>query len=333
MSAKRKQKKNRNNSLVALFKLILTAVVIIALIFAIDYCSIKTNTRNTATEKIHETKEQIQDFANEIKNEILPPAEESVKESPVTDSKTQVAENTSLSFPENLELPLCAALKNGTAQDHQIRRFKNFTICYRESYEQAEWAAYCLEKAELEKNTKRGDNFRPDPEITTGSASLADYKKSGYDRGHLAPAADFAFSEEAMSESFFLSNMSPQAPGLNREIWQYLEGQVRLWAEEYGKAYIITGPVLEKPADQYEYIGENQVSVPEFFYKIILAPHENTVKALAFIIPNQKCEGTFWDYAVSVDEVENRTGLDFFFLLDDLLEDQLESNISKENWR
>lgn len=313
-------------------KLVVIILIFIVLIFAVDYCSIKTNIHNSATDTVHEVKTQIQDSAMDVMEDILP-KEKKAEENAGSTKKAAESEPGIFIFPENLELPLCAASKNGTAPDHQIRRFKNYVVCYRESYEQAEWAAYCLEKEELVKNAYRGDDFRADPEITTGSATLADYKKSGYDRGHLAPAANFAFSEEAMSESFFLSNMSPQAPGLNREIWQYLEGQVRTWADRFGKVYVITGPVLEKPAEAYDYIGENQVSIPEFYYKVLLVPTHESLMSIGFIIPNKKCKDTFWDYAVTIDEVERRTGLDFYSLLDDHLEDKLESEYALENWK
>ena len=104
------------------------------------------------------------------------------------------------------------------ALDHQIRSFQYYTLCYRESYEQAEWSAYCLRDWMLQKNVKRTNDFRPDPEILTGSATLADYKRSGYDRGHLTPAGDMVFSKEAMSETFYMSNMCPQAAAFNRGI-------------------------------------------------------------------------------------------------------------------
>jgi endonuclease G len=92
--------------------------------------------------------------------------------------------------------------------------------------------------------TKRKDNFRSDPKVKTGSAALSDYKGSGYDRGHLAPAADFKWSATAMSESFYMSNMSPQVPGFNRGIWKNIESTVRNWAVENDEIYIVTGPVL-----------------------------------------------------------------------------------------
>ena len=241
-----------------------------------------------------------------------------------------------VALPAGLEKPVCAA--SHKAADHQIRHFEHYSLCYRESYEQAEWSAYCLTEEELVKNAKRSDDFRSDPEITTGSATPTDYKKSGYDRGHLSPAADFAFDEKAMSETFYMSNMSPQKGSLNRGIWKDLEAEVRLWAKNFGRVYVVSGPILEKPAEEYQSIGENQVAVPEFYYKVILAPlyadesdratpedAENVI-AMAYIFPNEKCTGTLDDYAVTVDEVEARTRLDFFSLLEDKVENEAEAN-------
>lgn len=256
-------------------------------------------------------------------------------EKQTTAQKAKKSAEKFVSLPENLEIPVCPG-SHGES-DHQIRHFKHYSICYRESYEQAEWSAYCLTEEELVKNAKRSDDFRSDPEISTGSATPADYKKSGYDRGHLSPAADFAFDEEAMSETFYMSNMSPQAGSLNRGIWKDLESQVRLWAKTFGRVYVVSGPILEKSASEYKSIGENGVSVPEFYYKVILAPlyadeadksspeDAESIIAMAYIFPNEKCEGELDDYAVSVDEVEKRTKLDFFSLLEDKAENDLEA--------
>ena len=289
---------------------------------------------------------QIDNFIEEIRQNTTKDAEskkeESGKEkqeksSSAEKSKSPVTKTTSkklVALPLNLEIPLCTG-KHGES-DHQIRNFENYSLCYRESYEQAEWSAYCLTEEELEKNAKRSDDFRADPEISTGSATPADYKKSGYDRGHLSPAADFAFSDKAMSETFYMSNMSPQKGSLNRGIWKDLESEVRLWAKSFGRVYVVSGPILEKPAEAYESIGENHVTVPEFYYKVILAPvyeddedrkspeDADSVLAMAYIFPNEKCEGTLDDYTVTVDEVESRTGLDFFALFEDSVENEIE---------
>lgn len=279
-----------------------------------------------------------------------------------------VAAWAQVALPTGLEIPRCpgnaaafdcaAELSDGLgaglssydqpdAPDHQIRAFQYYTICYRKSYEQAEWSAYCLRDWMLQKNAKRTNDFRPDPQIAGGSATLADYKKSGYDRGHLTPAGDMVFSREAMSETFYMSNMCPQAAAFNRGIWKDLEDQVREWAKLYGAAYVVSGPVLSKPASEYPFIGESKVAVPEFFYKAILVPiyddglEEDSpepletcadVIAIAFVIPNKACEGDFWRYAKSVDEAEEITGLDFFPLLEDGVENRAEAECDPRPW-
>ena len=234
-----------------------------------------------------------------------------------------------VNLPEGLEIPACACTGSSRwTDDHELRRCSAFTLCYRESYELAEWVAYELTREELAKNVRRSNAFRPDPAISTGSADLEDYRGSGYDRGHLAPSGDMLFDAQANSESFLLSNITPQLASFNSGIWNELENQVRRWAERYGRVYVITGPVLEKPAGDYEHIGHNLVAVPEYFYKVVLTPvyrdesdaesPEDCEKliASAFIIPNKKCRGSFWKYRVPLREAERRTGLDFFPLLD-----------------
>ena len=104
-----------------------------------------------------------------------------------------------------------------------------------EEHEQPAWVIYRLTKQQaLTKAAKRDDNFKEDPSVPTGSATLADYRRSGYDRGHLAPAADMAYSRQTMEDSFFMSNMSPQRPAFNRGIWKDLEAQVRDFAISEG---------------------------------------------------------------------------------------------------
>ena len=217
---------------------------------------------------------------------------------------------------------------------HEVHTYAGFELCYREDYEDSEWVAYTITREKLVSVIKRTDDFRADTSITTGSATPADYKASGYDRGHLAPAADMQWSSETMHESFLMSNMTPQAPQLNRGMWKELEENVRKWAQNFGEVTVVTGPVLEKPSAEYSSIGSNKVAVPEFFYKALLSKSNNgdTIMA-AFIMPNQKCEGEIWDYAVSVDEIEERTGIDFFSALDDSIENETEKNINLSEWK
>lgn len=226
-----------------------------------------------------------------------------------------------------LAVALCPATA-GTeaAQDHEMRGCSGFSLCYRESFENAEWVGYVLTKEKLVKAAARKNNFRSDPAVSTGSAEPDDYAGSGYDRGHLAPSADMTWNEESASESFLMSNMSPQRPQFNRGMWKNLEAKIRTCAKQFEAVYVITGPVLEKPAEEYEFIGKNRVAVPEFFYKAVLArDNGGNFSAAAFILPNEKCAGTVFDYIVSVNEAERRTGIDFFSALDDSIEEEIES--------
>lgn len=140
-----------------------------------------------------------------------------------------------------------------------------YALGYIEYHEQPAWVIYKLTREEATtKAAKRTNRFVEDPEIPTGSATAADYRKSGYDRGHLAPAADMAFSARTMADSFFYSNMSPQKPAFNRGIWKDLEEQVRLFAIAEGEIYVVTGQIL--PKEKTITIGHNQVTVPTHYY-------------------------------------------------------------------
>lgn len=215
-------------------------------------------------------------------------------------------------------------------QDDAIVEHQFYTLAYNEKTEQATWIAYSL-SAENLKNAqfKRKDNFRSDPDVSTESASPTDYAKSGYDRGHLAPAADFTWTKEGLDESFYMSNMSPQVPGFNRGIWKNLEEQVRIWAKENHKLYIVTGPVVQKRADK---IGKNKVSVPQYYYKAILDIQEPELKGIGFLMKNEKSSKDIMEFAMSIDDLEEFTGLDFFPLIPDDLERKLESTLNKNAW-
>jgi len=207
--------------------------------------------------------------------------------------------------------------------------YPGFTLQYNEQHEQADWVAYRLDSLELIPVVKRQDRFKSDPNVITGSASLSDYKSSGYDRGHLAPAADMRFSEETMLQSFFMSNMSPQLPEFNRGIWKKLEETVRDFAKENLELYIVTGPVLRVGLTT---IGENEVSVPELYYKALCELTPPEIKMIAFLLPNQGSTAELQTFSISVDSLEKITGLDFFYILPDRLEESLESECNPEMW-
>ncbi|MGZ2368995.1 DNA/RNA non-specific endonuclease [Ancylomarina sp. YFZ004] len=212
----------------------------------------------------------------------------------------------------------------------EIIKHKNYILSYSEKFEQAQWVAYELNANETTGSIKRADNFRPDPIVKTGSANLKDYKGSGYDRGHLAPAADMGFTTAAMSESFYMSNMSPQRPSFNRGIWKKLETQVRNWAKAYDKIYVVTGAVL-KPG--LPIIGKNRVAVPEKYYKIVFREKAGQSDMIAFLLANKKSEQPLTSFVVTVDQLEKLTGLNFFPQLPDGIENKLEANRGLHNWR
>ncbi|MDA3956859.1 DNA/RNA non-specific endonuclease [Oceanispirochaeta sp.] len=227
-------------------------------------------------------------------------------------------------FSQSMEIPVIT-------HPDAVYQKSFYTLQYNERFEQADWVAYELTQEEIEGHVKRSNRFREDNEIKTGSAALSDYRYSGFDRGHLAPAADMKMSRDSMDDSFLMSNMSPQDPGFNRGIWAFLESCVRSWTSENESLFVVTGPVLTK--QEYPVIGTNEVAVPESYYKVILDYREPDFKGIGFLLPNRKGEGRLQDYAVSIDEVEIFTGLDFYPLLPDDLEESLESVYDVTLWR
>lgn len=226
---------------------------------------------------------------------------------------------------ERLTIP---KIKNGDI----IIEHTGFTLSYNEKHEQANWVAYVLTDEEARKIVaQRNENFREDPDVPTGSATLDDYRRSGYDRGHLAPAADFRWSETALDETFLLSNMSPQDREFNKGIWNDLEMAVRVYAKRFKKICVVTGPVLTD--GPYKTIGQNKVSVPKYYYKVILDYSDPELKAIGFIIPNEGSDEDFYKYACSVDDVEKATGIDFFYILNDRHENMLEGTFDINLWK
>jgi endonuclease G len=222
----------------------------------------------------------------------------------------------------NLEIP---ELKKNECIIHH----EGYVLSYNERHEQANWVAYELTDIETVPIVKRNNKFMSDPVIKTESANTDDYLKSGYDRGHLAPAGDMAWSEKSMEESFYYSNMSPQTPSFNRGIWKKLEEQMRHWANEYHSIYIATGPILDS---HLVTIGFNNVSVPKYYYKVILNAQGSTVKGIGFILPNATSTLPLQHYAVTIDSVEKMTHINFFPKLDDNIEMQIEHHFNLNEW-
>lgn len=204
-----------------------------------------------------------------------------------------------------------------------------YTLSYSEHHEQAEWVYYKINSSQLNSSIARSNNFRLDPLIKTSSAQLNDYKGSGYDRGHLAPAADMKYNSNSMSESFYMSNISPQTLGFNRGVWKKIEAQLRNWSYEYGELIIVTGPVLN--GDYIETIGYNKVTVPKWYYKVAIDP-DDYERNIAFLIENKSSSEELHSFLVSIDYLEEFSGLDFFHYLPNDLEESIESTIHHSLW-
>lgn len=200
-----------------------------------------------------------------------------------------------------------------------------FTISYNNDYKTPNWVAWELTRAETEGTEGRKNKFEPDPDLPEPRAEHSDYTHSGYDRGHMAPAADMKWNKKAMEESFYMSNICPQNRKLNRDDWGDLEEKCRNWAEKYGKAYIVCGPIYDSKSPKR--IGKHKIAVPERFFKAILIYEGKTPIAMGFLFENKAHHQNLRNYLVSVDKIEEETGLDFFSKLPDTIESRIESTI------
>lgn len=207
-----------------------------------------------------------------------------------------------------------------------------YSLSYDTIHRLAKWTLYKLSKSMLQnKVAERKNKFTPDPLIPEYTNLDADYKNSGFDKGHLVPAADMSFSEKAMTESFYFSNITPQTPSFNRGIWKKLEEQVRNWALQYENIVVISGAVI---SDTLPKLGVHQISIPYYFYKIIACFSTSCTEfnAIGFIIPNKKTELPLQHFVTNIDSIEHLTNLDFFSALDDKIEEKLEKNVSISFW-
>lgn len=218
----------------------------------------------------------------------------------------------------------------GYQNTSEVIQHNYYTLAYNEKHEQADWVAYSIIGDNLNYNFKRAEEFVPDNLVSTGSATSFDYKGSGYDRGHLCAAADLSFSNDAVNETFFMSNISPQDHEFNTETWRILEENVRHWAKVEDKIDVVTGPVLNKLSKQ-KTIGEtNKITVPNYYYKAIYS--STNQKAIGFIMPNNYSSKATQYFAVSIDSLENFTGINFFSNLDDNLETTIEKDLNLSDW-
>lgn len=222
---------------------------------------------------------------------------------------------TATTFAKGWWVPDCKE----NSHKHEYHEYTAIQLCYEEDYEQPMFVSYCVTREDVNKGRTRKDQFAEDPNISTGSATLADYKKSGYDRGHLAPSADMDWDEKAWEECFYMSNMSPQqGRDFNQYSWRFAEENVRDILQNHEKVAVITGPVL-KPG--LPTIGESHVAVPEKFYKIaVFIDGDKITEVYSVIMYNDNrrvSKDKLAEYKVSIEDIEKITGLNFFPTLRD----------------
>lgn len=225
---------------------------------------------------------------------------------------------------EDLELPISL-----TPRQEQIIHHTGYTVSYNKDLRLPNWVSYELTRKETQGKEKRNNRFIVDPLVNGPIATNADYTRSGFDKGHMAPAADMKWSPTVMKESFYFSNMCPQHPQLNRRGWKDLEEKIRDWAIADSAIIIICGPIVEKNAKT---IGRNKIAIPKQFFKVVLSPFTKPMRAIGFIFNNAQAVNPLSTYAVAVDSVEQLTGMDFFAPLPDEVENKIEAYANYHQW-
>ena len=243
-----------------------------------------------------------------------------------------IQKNNELQTDASLQIPLGKDLETPISlapRQEQIIRHSGYTVSYNKDLKIPNWVSYELTREETKGKEKRSNRFIADPLATGPIATNADYTRSGYDKGHMAPAADMKWSPEAMKESFYFSNMCPQHPQLNRRGWKNLEDKIRNWAIADSAIIIICGPIIEK---QPKTIGKNKVVVPQQFFKVVLSPFVKPIRAIGFLFNNEQAVEPLSSYVVTVDSIESLTNMDFFAPLPDEIENRIEADANYSLW-
>ena len=231
-------------------------------------------------------------------------------------------------------------------KDLEILEHSGMVIGYDCDYKMASWVFHILTPDVSFGSVSRSNDFRTDEQSTCGTAEEADYFLKaenpdgtfkydgfGFDRGHLAPSADFRWSANALSESYYYSNMTPQRPEFNRESWASLEDLLRNIVDQEKKHfYVITGPILHDSLPEIER-SVNKLKIPELHYKIIVDASAESPRGMAFLMPNKKCEERLSSYVISIDSLESLTGINFFPKIDNIQEAKIEKESDFDAWK
>lgn len=211
------------------------------------------------------------------------------------------------------------------------KRYEGFDLSFNPDHKVPNYVAWELTRAEAraQEASRKDGAFNPDVTVDS-SPTLDDYRNSGFDRGHMCPAGDMKWDVQAMRDCFLLTNMCPQAHSLNSGAWKSLEETCRDWAVRDSAIIIICGPVLTDKITRT--IGQGKVTVPERFFKVVLAPYANPPRAIGFVMPNSAVRGGYQNTATTVDDIEAITGYDFFAALPDDLENKIEATADTRTW-
>ena len=299
---KASKKKNEKKDLLWLFLKIFFVLVLISIVL---YYMIRPN-NNQLTESPR------QEIVNDVEEQETVSIKKQVQKEKITYT--------------NLEIP-----EWKTTTTHQQIKNLGYTSSYNTSYGIPNWVAYELTRSEAASHeAERTNKFQADPKVIGKSASNSDYKGSGYDKGHMAPAADMKWSKTVMEQSFYFTNICPQAPGLNRGAWKDLEEEIREWAIRDSALVIICGPLFTK--EPIKYIPETHVAIPDAYFKVVCSPYTEEARAIAFVFPNSKASKHPREYVVTIDSVEKMTGMDFLSQLPDEIENKIEQTSNYTHW-
>ena len=211
----------------------------------------------------------------------------------------------------------------------QVKDYEGFRVSFNSDNKTPNWVSWELLGSETEGTSPRYNKFWCDEDIE-GCPTHYDYTHSGYDRGHMCPAADQKWSDTAMIDCFSLANIAPQDNSLNSGAWSTLEKKERLWAQRDSAIVIVAGPIYEKTDTKR--IGDAGVRVPSAFFKVIVAPYLPKPRGIAFVYPNMYAPGNMENYVMTIRDVEKITGLDFFHYLPDDVEESVETASSFQDW-
>ena len=245
---------------------------------------------------------------------------------PAAGKGTAAGKGMALYVPNSKELEIPRML---SPRKEQLIRHLGYVVSYNPDKKVPNWVAYELTRQETQGKSKRSDRFVADPAVRGPIATNADYTRSGYDKGHMAPAADMKWNSQAMKESFYFSNMCPQHPQLNRRGWKNLEEKIRDWAIADSAVIVICGPIY---GQQTKTIGKGKVAVPQRFFKVVLSPFAKPMRAIGFLFNNQQALEPLSTYAVSVDSIERLTQMDFFAPLPNSIENKIEAEEDYFKW-